>query len=182
MTVEIDNRLGRPGSSLARTLARRVQRMLDAVGATDCEVSMSLVDDAAIRGLNAAWRKKDKPTDVLSFPLLEDALGELASAPAGTLLGDIVISVPTATRQAKARRRSLDVEATTLAAHGLLHLFGFDHGSDDTEREMDAYTRVLEAAALNKRPLTFCLSPSSARQRASSRPSRASTAGSSPRR
>ena len=69
------------------------------------------------------------------------------------------MSVPTATRQSKEHKVKLMDELTTLVAHGLLHLLGFDHPSDDAEREMNAYARVLEAAAQNKRGLSLRLQP-----------------------
>jgi probable rRNA maturation factor len=73
------------------------------------------------------------------------------------LLGDVILSLDTAARQAAERDRSLARELTTLLAHGLLHLAGFDHRTDDEEREMNAYAAVLEAAALAKKPLRLGL-------------------------
>ena len=75
-----------------------------------------------MRGLNKRWRKKDRPTDVLSFPSGEKAPG---------FLGDLVIDVPYAARQARARRHSLTRELKILLAHGVLHLLGYDHETDD---------------------------------------------------
>ncbi len=75
--------------------------------------------DPEIHRLNRHYRGKDQPTDVLSFPL-SDALQP-------TLLGDVVISVETATRQAQRRRHSLREEVQTLLIHGILHLLGYDH-------------------------------------------------------
>ena len=87
-----------------------------------------LVGDARIRKLNKEWRKKDKATDVLSFPLLGAADLKQAAKVKGPLpLGDIVISVPTARRQAKERGHSLALELDLLLVHGLLHLLGYDH-------------------------------------------------------
>lgn len=75
--------------------------------------------DPEIHSLNRQYRQKDKPTDVLSFPLADDV------CPA--LLGDVVISVDTATRQAHRRGHSLREEIQTLLIHGVLHLLGYDH-------------------------------------------------------
>ena len=75
--------------------------------------------DPEIHRLNRQYRQKDKPTDVLSFPLADDL------CPA--LLGDVVISVDTATRQAHRRKHSLREEVQILLIHGVLHLLGYDH-------------------------------------------------------
>ncbi|NUP06918.1 MAG: rRNA maturation RNase YbeY [Polyangiaceae bacterium] len=136
--------------------------MLDTLGLTNVELSLALVGDETIADLNQRFRKKAKATDVLSFPLHSvDAGSIVAAAQAGPVvhLGDVIISVPTATRQAKERSRAVLDEMTTLVAHGLLHLLGFDHRNDAEEREMEAFARVLEAAALAKKPLWFRLVP-----------------------
>lgn len=144
-------------------LKKRVERMLDALDLRGVEVSVALVGDETIRGLNREWRKKDKATDVLSFPMMDDAaVGVSGASPAGggpTLLGDVIVSTPTATRQARERQVSLAHEVTVLLAHGVLHLLGFDHDGDDEEREMDAYARVLEAAAVSALPMRLKLVP-----------------------
>jgi len=105
-------------------------------GKKDYEVVLRICDDAAIHELNRAWRGKDKPTDVLAF-----AQREAANADAG-LLGDLVISLPTAKRQAK---QGLYKELLHLASHGLCHLLGYDHRDDAEEAEMNA-----RAAGLRK--------------------------------
>lgn len=84
-----------------------------------------MTDDAAIREINRTWRHKDKATDVLSFSQVE---GE--PAPPGTrhvVLGDVIISMDTAQRQAEAIGHSLDDEVQRLLVHGILHLLGHDH-------------------------------------------------------
>jgi len=148
----------------AKKLALSVDAMLDALGLDAAEVSLALVGDDTIQGLNKTWRKKNKPTDVLSFPLLAISTREIveaeravAASGARLMLGDVVLSVPTAGRQAKERGRPLADELITLAAHGVLHLLGFDHPNDDDEREMNAFAAVLEAAARNARPLKLRL-------------------------
>ena len=83
--------------------------------------------DRAMRQLNRDFRGKDKTTDVLSFP------GE--ATPEGRHLGDIVISVPTAGRQADERGHALEREVRTLLLHGVLHCLGYDHESDGGEME-----------------------------------------------
>jgi probable rRNA maturation factor len=83
------------------------------------------VNNRAIRALNKRWRRKDKATDVLSFPLLEVA--ELRRARGEIALGDIVISVEKAGEQAEEHGFTLREELDLLLVHGLLHLLGFDH-------------------------------------------------------
>ena len=88
-----------------------------------CEVSVLLTDDCAIQSLNRQFRNIDTPTDVLAFAMRED--GDESMNP--HLLGDVIISVPTAQRQAHAQNHSLDVEVANLTVHGVLHLLGYDH-------------------------------------------------------
>jgi probable rRNA maturation factor len=83
-------------------------------------VTVAIVSDARVRALNRKFRKKDKPTDVLSFPAEERGY-----------LGDVVISSGIAARQARAAGHSLAAELRVLALHGLLHLLGYDHERDD---------------------------------------------------
>lgn len=95
------------------------------------EISIVLADDAQIRILNRMYRGKDRPTDVLSFSQLE---GEelISGCEDMTTLGDVVISVETAERQAAERAHSLEDELDVLVVHGVLHLLGYD---DETEPE-----------------------------------------------
>ncbi len=95
----------------------------------DPEVSLAFVGERAIRTLNRKFMKKDRPTDVLSFPLGE-------KGPDGKFyLGDIVIAVPVAVRQARQKGHGLDRELRLLAIHGFLHLLGFDHFAGIEEEE-----------------------------------------------
>jgi probable rRNA maturation factor len=103
----------------------------------DPEVTLSFVGEQAIRTLNRKWMKKDRPTDVLSFPLGD-------KAPDGKYyLGDIVIAVPVAVRQARAKGHGLDRELRLLAVHGFLHLLGYDHFAGIEEEERKAHRRYL---------------------------------------
>lgn len=108
-----------------RRLARaRIERVLQgaalALGVSG-EVALVFGGDRAIRRLNARYRRKDRPTDVLSFP-----------GPGGDQgLGDIIISVPAAERNAGRFGRALSAELEVLALHGFLHLLGYDHETDD---------------------------------------------------
>lgn len=135
----------------AATMRRRATKMVGALVAegrvaAGAELSVALVDDARIHDLNKTYRKKDKPTDVLAFAMQEGEGGAHQG-----LLGDVILSVDTARRQAKAAKRPLLDELTMLLAHGILHLIGYDHRNDREERVMVAKTRELEAAARSRR-------------------------------
>jgi len=126
------------------------ERMLEDLELSDRELSVVLTDDEEIHALNRDYRGKDRPTDVLAFALTEGEASEFA----GPLLGDVVISVPTARKQAKRRRRELADELRFLLAHGLLHLVGWDHRTDEEDRRMKARTRELCRAAVQIRRRT----------------------------
>jgi probable rRNA maturation factor len=97
------------------------------------EASLTLVSDEEIRGLNRQYRKIDKSTDVLSF-----LMGEPNYDDKSMTLGDIIISVPTAVRQANRHGHTLERELAFLTVHGMLHLLGYDHVSPADERIMFA--------------------------------------------
>jgi len=118
-------------------LRRRARRILAALGSARAELSISLVDDAAISALNHRYRGRPRPTDVLAFSLLEGAHADRR----GALLGDVVIGIETAARQARARRRTLDDEVARLLVHGALHLVGYDHLRSAEARLMRAQER-----------------------------------------
>jgi probable rRNA maturation factor len=117
--------------------------MLAALKLESAELSILLCDDPTIHALNRDFRHKDKPTDVLAFAMSEGELGHLA----GSVLGDVIISVPTAKRQAKGAKKTLLAECTMLLAHGLLHLLGWDHDTAAKDRAMRAETDRLIAAS-----------------------------------
>lgn len=99
------------------------------------ELSVVLTGDGEVRKLNRLYRKKDKTTDVLSFPLLEGV--GLATAKTGLVaLGDVVISVPQTRRQAGQNRKDFRDELALLLTHGILHLLGYDHGTKAEEKRM----------------------------------------------
>jgi probable rRNA maturation factor len=112
------------------------------------EVSLVFVSNAAIRKLNNTWRDKDVPTDVLSFPLNEDA-------PPGGMpweLGEIFISTEKASEQSKTFGHTVDRELAFLTVHGLLHLLGFDHETPEEEKAMFArQTKILINAGFPRR-------------------------------
>ncbi|MEA5480700.1 rRNA maturation RNase YbeY [Pseudanabaena galeata UHCC 0370] len=107
-----------------------------AIAAGEYELSLAITDDMTIQKLNLQYRQQDRPTDVLSFASLESDIPEIPNDDSGyiepTYLGDIIISQPTAIFQAEERGHSLPHELAWLAAHGLLHLLGWDHPDDDS--------------------------------------------------
>jgi probable rRNA maturation factor len=110
---------------------RKAQRELKIDGS---EITVALVSDADIARWNEAYRKKKGPTDVLSFPAVSGASRRAAGArgrKAGEILGDIAIAPETAERYAKKSGRSLPTEIRVLMLHGVLHLMGYDHESDN---------------------------------------------------
>ena len=147
--VSVTTRGGPFAGVSAAVIRRRAGKMLAHRGLRGVELSVALVDDEAIRELNRVYRSKDKPTDVLAFPMTDHAADAGASDPSG-LLGDVILSIDTARRQAQAQKRPLLDELTMLLAHGLLHLLGYDHQTDKEEREMTARTRELEQAAAGR--------------------------------
>lgn len=125
------------GKGHAERLAAEAERHLEALALRGAELSLTLVGDAEIRRLNRRWRAKDAPTDVLSFP----AGPWVGAGP--RLLGDVVISLDTARRQARELGVSLRSELSRYLVHGLLHLLGFDHHRAGDARRMRAAERRL---------------------------------------
>ena len=126
----------------ARSVKRTAKRLLAAVGETSSALSISFVNDAEIREINREHRGKDKATDVLSFPLAAPD----SPADGERLLGDVVISVDTAKRQAADYDASLEAEVNRLLIHGVLHIMGHDHEESAEQRRMRAEERRLAAA------------------------------------
>jgi probable rRNA maturation factor len=125
--------------------------MLCSLGIDAAELSILLTDDETIHKLNAEHRGKRRPTDVLAFPLIEPERTPLATVGDGPL-GDVVISLDTAQRQASGRGHDLLEEVRLLLAHGVLHLVGYDHGTDAQEREMNRLTTRLVESSLRRKP------------------------------
>ena len=136
LEVALLNDAGWPGGTDWEALAVRATAAAFAQTAYDqlrrravtVEISIKLSDDEEVQALNRAYRDKDKPTNVLSFPMLERA-DLLALPPAGPpeLLGDIALALETCTREAAEKGLPLDHHAAHLIVHGLLHLAGHDH-------------------------------------------------------
>ena len=129
----------------SRKLKKVAQKVLEIVEQDQAELCLVLVGNAKIRKLNAKFRKKDYPTDVLSFPAGDEL-------PTGVqLLGDVVISVEKAKEQAKERRRTLNEEMVTLLIHGIVHLLGYDHErSPKDARIMDRLEKKIYRALCDR--------------------------------
>lgn len=131
--------------ALAACAEAAVRAAAAAEGAPAGEVTVVFADDAAVRALNARWRGKDRPTNVLSFPAAAPALPD-GAAPA---LGDIVLAAGTVAAEAAAQDRPLAHHVAHLVVHGFLHLLGHDH---ETPAEADAMeqreTRILAGLAI----------------------------------
>lgn len=121
--------------------------LAQALGLPPVELSLVLGDDALLAQLNTAYRDKDGPTNVLSFPALDIMPDAAATVLPGALLGDIVMSFDTLAREAEAANKALSAHAVHLLTHGLLHLLGHDHMEEDAATRMEALeSRLLLAA------------------------------------
>ncbi len=133
-------------------VAAAARTILELLGKRDWELSIALIDDGEMRVLNRRWRGKDRPTDVLSFAA-GDAGAEVPAPAAASgvplVLGDVVVSVDTARRQAEEGGWTLAEELNRLVLHGILHLLGYDHEAGPLEAErMRAEERRLAACLL----------------------------------
>lgn len=122
--------------------------VLGALGCEEAELSIWLCDDGAIRELHRQYFGIDSATNVISFALREGEFGDLDP----DTLGDVVVSVETARRDAAEAETSLEDEVTFLLIHGILHLLGYDHEGDQTHRapEMEAREAELLRTALHE--------------------------------
>lgn len=142
MPVHMQSQVRRLTFDQAR-LKRSARAILDNVGEASAELGILFVGDQRIRGLNRRYRGKDRATDVLAFALRE-AVTPHAAHRTPDMLGDVVISVPTAWRQAVEAGHSLNEELTCLLVHGILHLCGYDHERSDKEaRRMHRRERMI---------------------------------------
>lgn len=105
------------------------------------ELSVLFTDNKAMQALNAQWRGKDKPTNVLSFPAFDLAPGD----PPGPMLGDIVIAYETVRDEAELEAKPFDDHLRHLIVHGFLHVLGYDHENDAEAEEMEAAERAILA-------------------------------------
>ncbi|WP_438298219.1 rRNA maturation RNase YbeY [Sporosarcina sp. FA15] len=132
-TARVDDKI----EDLIRKLLNHTAKEEELAG--ELEVSVTFMTDADIQEVNATYRGKNVPTDVISFALEELTEGEVAIIPEEgmpTALGDILISVETAERQAGEYGHDFNREIGFLALHGFLHLLGYDHLTEEEEAEM----------------------------------------------
>jgi probable rRNA maturation factor len=116
-----------------------------AIGKSGCELGIAFTDDAHIHDLNSDWRGKDKATNVLSFP----AFPPNRHGPLPPMLGDIVLAWETVAREAGEEVKPLEHHCIHLVVHGVLHLIGYDHETDEDAEEMEALERrVLAGLAI----------------------------------
>ncbi|MEK3991235.1 rRNA maturation RNase YbeY [Robertmurraya sp. FSL R5-0851] len=118
-----------------------------------CELSVTFVDNNRIQDINREYRGKDKPTDVISFALEELGEGEIQISGANMprVLGDIIISIDKAREQATDYGHSVERELGFLAVHGFLHLLGYDHETEEEEKEMfDLQRSILDEYGLER--------------------------------
>ncbi len=150
MPVHIKRRRGIPKINAAKFRYRAV-RLTKLLKIEDKELSILLTDDSEMTALNRSFRKRNRTTDVLAFSQLEGDRGDLHQH----ILGDVVICVPQAERQAKKRGLTLSQELTVLLVHGTLHLIGYEHvgagrrAAASMRREQDNLVAILDG---QKRP------------------------------
>lgn len=115
----------------------------------EAEISVTIVNDSDIRKINNAHRNIDSATDVLSFPMIDFEKGEKPPEKGLYILGDIIISIETAMKQAEEYGHSIEREIGFLTAHSMLHLMGYDHMEPSEEREMfKKQEEILNSAGL----------------------------------
>ena len=139
MSPEVDvlwDRDDAEDDELIQLMVRRGEALMDAAKVAHRTLSVVLTDDPRIAEANSQWRGIDRPTDVLSFPMDEGELLDSGGAP--DPLGDVVISLETATRQAADHDLSVAQEVTFLLIHGFCHLLGHDHGEPEEAAAMRA--------------------------------------------
>jgi probable rRNA maturation factor len=134
------------GSAVDRTVSITPHAGIASLTAT-IEVSIRFADDEEVRTLNRQYRGKDKPTNVLSFPMVQpDLIETLANSDDGEiLLGDIILACETCLREAGERGVSVEAHATHLIVHGTLHLLGYDHVQNDEADHMESLEREIMA-------------------------------------
>jgi probable rRNA maturation factor len=152
---------------LRAALRRQLGRAMRAAGLGEVQVCLTLSDDAELHELNRVYAGEDHATDVLSFAQREQRLpGPMAPPPsprgvAGLPepLGDIIVSIPTAQRQAAQQGHALLHELLHLSVHGLCHLLGYDHATAAQERLMFGYEALLRQQARGQGRVLPCSPP-----------------------
>lgn len=157
MTIMFDDRQDRYDTS---NIQKLIESVVSAALASEgversCQISITFTDNEGIREINREYRNIDSPTDVLSFPLLEDGVeGTMRDMDMDTgelVLGDIVISLTRAHEQAEEYGHSFEREVAYLTVHGMLHLLGYDH-EDECERKTmrDREEKILDVLNLHR--------------------------------
>ena len=131
--------------SAATPLYRALVSHLKSHEAVPYQLNLMFTDDAIMQSINCETRGKDKPTDVLSFPIWEGETFPFPPDQTHLMLGDVIISIETAARQASELKHDLRAEIAFLAVHGTLHLLGYDHGTDAQRRKMFALQDAIVA-------------------------------------
>ncbi|MDZ5608031.1 rRNA maturation RNase YbeY [Bacillus pseudomycoides] len=137
--------------NMIRDLLEQAARMENVEDGT--ELSVTFVDNERIQEINRDYRDKDQPTDVISFAMEDMGEGEMeiVGVEMSRMLGDLIISIPRAKEQAEEYGHSFDRELGFLALHGFLHLLGYDHMTDEDEKEMFGKQKeILEAFGLGR--------------------------------
>jgi probable rRNA maturation factor len=152
---EWDSRCDWPGLAERTVQAAVAESGFAWLGTSECdfEVSVRFSSDEDVRALNAAWRAKDKATNVLSFPMVErDFLETFRRSGAGeALLGDVILAHGVCAREAAGKGVSVETHAAHLIVHGMLHLLGYDHekGEEDAEAMEETERRALAAIGIS---------------------------------
>ena len=146
--IDIDGWPSGDWAALAERARSATAQVEPAIGNPRLSTSLLFTSDEEVHALNKEWRGKDKPTNVLSFPMLERGeLLDLAAEGPPEMLGDLALAHGTCAREAAEKGISLEDHATHLLIHGLLHLAGHDHVDSDAQAEA---MEALEIAALAK--------------------------------
>ena len=141
MTIRVHNRQ-RTVTMDTVVVKKRVLQIMAYLGCSAQDLSVVFGSDRLLQDLNRTYRRKDRPTNVLAFPQSPTYAGE----PASTMLGDVIVALPTAAREAHDLQQSLEERVVYLLLHGLLHLLGYDHeGSAAQRRCMVALERQVLA-------------------------------------
>jgi probable rRNA maturation factor len=138
---EWDSSTGWDELARAAAIAAIAESAFPQLGSSDrtVELSIRLTNDSEVHALNAAWRGKDKPTNVLSFPMAgPEELAEATSTGPELMLGDIILARGVCVAEAEEKAIPLENHAAHLMVHGTLHLLGYDHMDDTTATDMEA--------------------------------------------
>ncbi|MCG6917482.1 MAG: rRNA maturation RNase YbeY [Deltaproteobacteria bacterium] len=133
MEIQVNDQQNEIATELEK-IKSKARKILNALACYDSELSIVLVDDEQMSSLNKRYRNRRGSTNVLAFSMREGEFGDISPE----LLGDVIISLPTAQREAEEAGISLDNMISRLLIHGILHLVGFEHDrSEDAAREME---------------------------------------------